>query len=519
MFLPQMFVQSLESEPTKPRLKLQDGTVLTAAALAEITSLYQQAFASLGLPAGSVIGILSSNRPEVLHVTHAAMLNRHVMVALHPRGSLDDHEFVLEDAQVDALVFDEAFAERVAALRERRRRPTRWLSLGAADGGAIDLLAAVGDLVARPLLAPPVDPEDVTRYSYSGGTTGRPKAIIGTQEYQRAMMQIMMAEWEWPREVRHLVCAPLSHAGLAGVLPTLLRGGCAHILREFDPLEVMRTIERERITCVLLVPTMIYALLDHPQFGEFDLSSLETIFYGASPMSPARLREGIEKLGPVFFQFYGQAEAPMTIMVMRRDEHRIDDLDRLAGCGRPTPWLEVALLDDAMRPTPTGVPGEVCVRGPIVMAGYLNMSEQTAEAFAGGWLHTGDIAVRNADGFYRIVDRKKDMIVTGGYNVYAREVEDAVGLHPSVAQCAVIGVPDDYWGEAIKAVVRLRDGATDDPDTCAREIIALVRRHKGGVQTPKIVEFVDTIPMTPVGKPDKKALRAAPEAPAADPTL
>jgi fatty-acyl-CoA synthase len=237
---------------------------------------------------------------------------------------------------------------------------------------------------------------------------------------------------------------------------------------------------------------------------EFDLSSLETVFYGASAISPARLREAIAKFGPIFFQFYGQVEAPMTIAVLRRAEHDITNPARLASCGRPVPWVDVALLDDTLREVPEGEPGEICVRGPLVMAGYFNRAELTAEALAGGWLHTGDVAVRDADGFLRIVDRKKDMIVTGGFNVYPREIEDVLSHHPAVSSCAVIGIPDEHWGEAVKAVVVLRNGAVADAD----ELKAFVRERKGSVQTPKSVEFVAAIPLTPVGKPDKKLLRA-----------
>jgi fatty-acyl-CoA synthase len=266
----------------------------------------------------------------------------------------------------------------------------------------------------------------------------------------------------------------------------------------------MQAVETYRITTALMVPTMVLSLIDHPRFGEFDLSSLQVIYYGASAFPAARLRDAIGKLGPIFFQFYGQAEAPMSVTVMRRREHLLDNPLRLAGCGRPTPWVHVALLDDDNREVADGEPGEICVRGPLLMGGYLNKPEETAKAFDGGWLHTGDIAIRSADGFYRIVDRKKDMIVTGGFNVYAREVEDVLAAHPAVLRAAVIGVPDPKWGEAVKAVV------VSDPQrpVSAEELIALVREEKGPVQAPKSVDFVAEIPLSPVGKPDKKALRA-----------
>jgi acyl-CoA synthetase (AMP-forming)/AMP-acid ligase II len=222
-------------------------------------------------------------------------------------------------------------------------------------------------------------------------------------------------------------------------------------------------------------------------------------------MPPARLRQGIAKLGRIFFQFYGQTEAPLTVTVMRRDEHDVNDPERLASCGRPVPWVRVVLLDDAGQEVADGIPGEICVRGPLVMQGYWNQPEQTREALQGGWLHTGDMAVRNTDGFLRIVDRRKDMIISGGFNVFAREVEEAVCEHPAVASCAVFGIPDPHWGEAVVAGVVLRPGA----QTTAGEIIALVKQTKGPVQAPKFVDFLAELPLTSLGKPDKKALRAA----------
>ena len=316
--------------------------------------------------------------------------------------------------------------------------------------------------------------------------------------------QIQLMSWEWPARVRHLVCAPLSHSGAAVLTSVLVKGGFMVVLPGFDPVSAMQAIETHKITSVLLVPTMVIAMIDHPRFGDFDLSSLEVIFYGASAFPTARLKDAIEKLGSIFFQFYGQAEAPMSITIMRRDEHDVNDMQRLSGCGRPSPMVRVALMDDQMNEVAQGEPGEICVRGPLLMNGYLNKPKETEEAFAGGWLHTGDIAVQSPDGFLRIVDRKKDMIVTGGFNVYAREVEDVLVEHPDVKQVAVIGVPDPKWGESVKAIVVLAANASVSPET----LIALVREKKGSVQAPKSVDFVDSLPLSPVGKPDKKALRA-----------
>ena len=197
----------------------------------------------------------------------------------------------------------------------------------------------------------------------------------------------------------------------------------------------------------------------------------------------------------------------MVIANMSKKDHDLSKPQRLSSCGRPTPWLHLALLDPDCNPVPEGEPGEICVRGPLIMKGYKDMPEQTAEAFAGGWLHTGDVGKLDEDGFLYIVDRTKDMIVTGGFNVFPREVEDVLGTHEAVGQVVVIGVPDEQWGEAVKAVVVLKPGFAAGEDL-AHAMQSLVKEAKGSVQAPKSVDFVDAIPLTPVGKPDKKAVRA-----------
>ncbi len=418
-------------------------------------------------------------------------------------GSADDHLFAVEDGQVDVLLFDPAkFTGRAGELRDRTNRLKSIMSLGPAEIG-VDLLAEAKMMAPRPLVAPEVASDAVIRLSYSGGTTGTPKAIPLSPRVYAATLQIMLTDWEWPIEPRVLAVVPLSHAGGALFPSLLLKHGTMVIMPSFDPAAVLKAIQGYKITCTMLAPTMIHALLDHPDFDKYDLSSLETVFYGAALISPVRLKEAIERIGPVFFQFYGQTEAPMTVVILRKPEHDPNDMQRLASCGRPTPWLKVALLGDDNQPVTDGQPGEVCVRGPLVIEGYLNRDELNKETFAGGWLHTGDIAVKDADGFYRIVDRKKDMIVTGGFNLFPSEIENVIAQHPAVAQVSVFGTPDEKWGEAVTAAVVLRLGERVDADTL-RE---LVREHKGSAQAPKRLEFLEALPQTALGKPDKKALR------------
>ncbi|QNG20134.1 AMP-binding protein [Rhodococcus triatomae] len=502
-YAPDLLIAALERNLDRPALYLGD-VVLTGGQMRDQISCFAQALASLGITTGSSTAMLSKNRPEVLISMGATMITGCRASALNPMGSLDDHLYILDDAGIETLIFDPtAFEGRAAELKEAARSVKNVLSLGPSEVG-VDVLALAATFTPAPLRSPDVSADDASSMVYTGGTTGKPKGVVLTYRSGATLNQIQMAEWQWPDEPRFLICTPLSHAGAAFFIPTLLRGGSLYVLPSFEPGAVLEAIEKHRITATMLVPTMIYLLMDHPDLASRDVSSLETLFYGASAMSPARLREGIEKFGPVFFQFYGQSECGMTIAVLRREEHLADDPARLATCGRPVPWLDVRLLDDDLNEVPQGELGEICVRGPLVMREYWNKPDETEAALRGGWLHTGDVARRDRDGFLTIVDRKKDMIVTGGFNVFPREIEDVISAHPAVASVAVVGVPDEKWGEAVKACVVLREGG----QVAAEELVEKVRAAKGSVHAPKSVDFVETLPLTPLGKLDKKTLRA-----------
>jgi fatty-acyl-CoA synthase len=440
LYLPDLLVNVLSQTPDRPFLQLAGGPTLTVGDARDSTSQFMQALAHLGVKQGSRVATLSTNRPEVLHVAHAIQLLGAVAVPMHPLAGLADHTNIVLDARIDVLVFDPGrFNERARELT-KQASGIKLIAFGESPG-AQDLCKLADSFQPKPLVAPKVDGSSVARLTYSGGTTGKPKCLPHTQRVITAAAVIMMSEWEWPNPPRVLSCTPLSHAGSGMILPTLMKQGTILIQPGFDPVAVMQAIQEYRINCMMLVPTMIYALLDHPRFAEFDLSSLETVFCGASAISPARLREAIQRIGPVFCQFYGQSESPMGLTMLRKADHDVNDMRRLASCGRPTPWVRIELLGANDLPVADGEPGEICVQGPLVMDGYRDSPELTAEAFRGGWLHTGDVAIRDPGGFLRIVDRTKDMIVTGGFNVYPREIEDIIGEHPAVSQVAVIGVP------------------------------------------------------------------------------
>ncbi len=499
-------IEGLNRYNDEPCLYLGD-KVASYADVRASTSQMVQALQSKGLKKGDRIAVISANRPEVLSNIAAMQLNGCVGTPLHPLGSLEDHAYVLDDAGVSCLVFDAAvFAGRAAELKARCPGVKHFLGFGPNDVGD-DYLALAETFTPKPLVRPDVDVDDVSSITYTGGTTGKPKGVLSTYRGGAYMTMIQMAEWEFPEELRMLIATPLSHAAAAFFVPVLQKGGAFYVMQGFSADEFFGMVEQHKITATMLVPLMIYVLMDSERSKTADMSSMQSLFYGASAMSPARLKEGIERWGHIFYQFFGQSEAPMVLTNMKKAEHDLSKPERLSSCGRPSPWVHLALLDDEGNEVPKGEAGEICVRAPLVMKEYHNKPEQTAEATQGGWLHTGDVGRLDADGFLYIVDRKKDMIVTGGFNVFPREVEDVISAHSAVAQVAVIGVPDERWGEAVKAVVVLRPDQKES-DELAAELIAAVKEAKGSVQAPKTVDFAAGIPLTAIGKPDKKALRA-----------
>ena len=518
-----LMLAALRRHRDRPVMHLGDVT-LTGGQTEARVSQYVQAFEALGAGRGAAAALLALNRPEVLFILGAGQTQGHRRTSLHPLGSLDDHGYVLQDAGISTLVIDPVpvFVERALGLLEKCPGLRQVLTIGpvpeelvaaTASGGrsCADLAATAATFEPQRLEAVTLPPDHIVSIAYTGGTTGKPKGVIGTARTMATMTQIQLAEWEWPESPRFLMCTPLSHAGAAFFVPTVIRGGTLHVLARFDPAEVLRTIEEQRITATMLVPSMLYALMDHPDSRTRDLSSLETVYYGASAINPVRLQEAIDRFGPIFAQYYGQSEAPMVISYLAKGDHVVptgSTTGRLSSCGRPSAFLRTALLGEDGRPVPVGEPGEICVAGPLLAGGYWNLPEATAETFRDdGWMHTGDVAREDEDGFWYIVDRTKDMIVTGGFNVFPREVEDVVAEHPAVAQVGVIGTPDERWGEAVTAVVVLRPGFELTGELIG-EIRQMVKERKGAVQSPKRVVATDALPLTGLGKPDKKALRA-----------
>ena len=464
-----------------------------------------RALRKLGLGSGDRLAFVMADSPALLEVMYGALWAGITVVPLNARLSLDDHRYMVGDAQARALVFDASSAERghellaacateIAIATDEAAVPERGVLLER-------LLAVESDGAG----APAADPDDECIIQYTGGTTGFPKGVLHSHRTLLASLYSATLELDIrPGEITAHV-APLTHSGLVYVLPVWARGGTNVILGGFDPARLLRTIEHERVTSTVMVPTMLYHLLDLPGIADRDLSSLRTLTYGAAPMGPERIEQAMDTFGPIFLQVYGQSEAPAQITVLTKRDHVLarENPELLRSCGRPVAIVDVRCADDTLAGVPDGEPGEIVVRGPNVTLGYVNKPQETAAALREGWLCTGDIGVRDDRGYFYIVDRKKDMIVSGGFNVYPKEVEQTLFAHPAVRDVCVLGVPDEKWGEAVKAIV------VTDPDAAitAGELIEFVKARKGSVLAPKSVDFADSIPVSSVGKHDKKALR------------
>jgi len=480
-----------------------DGGSLTYRGAYDLIGRLQAAMAASGLRKGQTVAFLSANSAETWCAGVAATGLGLVTTWLHPLGALADHLDVIEDAAANALIVDpRTHAARGGELSAKAADRLRVvLTMGKADFGR-DLLAAAETIgAARPVDLATAD--DYATINYTGGTTGKSKGAVRRHRSTAAMVTAVAADFEFPETPRYLAAAPITHVAGTKVTPSFLKGGTVHLMKGFEPEKFLATIEREKINFTLMVPTMIYVTLDHPRLEKTDLSSLELLLYGASPMSPTRLVEGLARIGPVFCQLYGQTEC-YPVSVLSRADHDARRPELFESCGVPVSTCAITLRDEDNNEVKPGEAGEICVRALHAMEQYWKRPEQTAETFKGGWLHTGDIARADERGYLYIVDRKKDMIVSGGFNVYPREVEDVISSHPDVAMVAVIGVPHEKWGEAVAALVVTKQGARPAPEA----LMQLVKDRKGGTHAPKQVEFVETLPLTAVGKVDKKVLRA-----------
>ena len=475
----------------------------TFAEVDERANRLANALLAMGLGRTHRVGLLVDNGEWSVPIEFACLKAGVTRVPLNARLSVEEHARMLADAGVEVLVHSGELTGRAAELAEQRAG-LRLAGLGTRER------AEDRDLVADAFAGPSTDPRlavepgDVVLTLYTSGTTGTLKAAQHTQASFAAITTNILTNLVSPgRDDAMLHAASLIHASGTFVLPFWIRGARSVVLPGFAPDQYLDALQRHRITTANVVPTMLGLLLDTPALDRTDLSALDTLVYGAGPIPRAMLERGLDLLGPRFVQYYGQTEAPLCQTVLTKDDH-VTGGHLLGSCGHPAVDAEILLTDDEGHEVPDGGIGEIRVRAPFRMAGYHDAPELNAEMITeGGWLRTRDMARRDDRGYLYLVDRRSDMIVTGGYNVYPREVEDALAAHPAVAEAAVVGAPDPTWVEAVTAFVTLRPGR----QVPGAELRDAVRAHLAGYKVPKTVVVVDSIPKSAVGKILRRELR------------
>jgi acyl-CoA synthetase (AMP-forming)/AMP-acid ligase II len=482
-------------------------TVTYGEALAEVHRT-ANALVAAGLRPGDRAAFLSKNSVEHALIYFAASEAGVVLVPLNYRLASREWAYIVADAGARVLIATPAYTADVDAVRPELGTVGRFFVVGDASGAWSDFRAAVGEQPARAPAVRVRDGDDAIQM-YTSGTTGRPKgAVLGHDALSAAVHQYGIGLPGFAPGDRTLVVAPLYHMGAAmSAFCSAAYGGTLVIHEDFDPAAVVRSLDEDRIVGAMLVPAMIQAcLVAVPDVSTRPFDALKAITYGASPIAESTLRQAAAAFKCDFYQAYGMTETSGGATLLDADDHRralAGERELLVSAGRPLPGTALRVVDEDDRDLPVGQVGEIVVRGPQLMRGYWNLADETAEALRGGWLHTGDAGRVDADGYLYILDRVKDMIVSGGENVYPREVEDVLFEHPAVADVAVIGVPDAQWGEAVKAIVVRRAGA----EVGEGELMEFCRGRLGGFKRPRSVDFVDALPRNATGKVLKRQLR------------
>ena len=432
-----------------------------------------------GLSKGDRVSVILPNSIECLIVYYALAKAGLIRVQLNVRETLANHLYKIQDSESRGIIHDDI--EGVdAEILIGRAELSRMIRSGRSEPCVVD----------RGL-------DDPLRFGYTGGTTGKSKAVILTTKGELTEISAFLTDLlpEIQAGDAFLHAAPIAHASGAFFLPALVRGAHAIVMRKFDADEFLKLAEVTAARFTFLVPTMIAMLMEAPSFEKTKLS-FRRVAYGAASISPALMKRAEKHFGRIFTQCYGQAESPMCITCLKPEDH-----DREGSCGRPFTVVEVAIWDEHDRPLPPGERGEIVCRGPQTMAGYWNRPEQTAEAFRNGWLHTGDVGVMDEDGFFYIVDRKNDLLISGGYNVYPREVEDVLMSFPDVIEAAVVGLPDEKWGDRVVAVV------TGRPGLSAEALLQHARANLSAFKQPKSIEIWPELPKSAANKILRRTVR------------
>ena len=514
MYVTQGFHRALQQHPDRIATRFGERTRTFRELLDRVARL-AGALQSLGMKPGDRVGMLALNSDRYLEYLVAVLWGGGVVNPCNTRWSPAEILYSLDDCGTEILLVDDAFCALGLELKSRSHALAEVVYCGDADPSGLP--AGMRDYETLLGQHTPVEDarrsdDDLAGVYYTGGTTGVPKGVMLSHTNLVTSGMALLAEGLAQPGGTYLHAAPMFHLADGGLsMPHYLAGNAHSMVATFNPPDVLATIERDRVTDVLLVPTMVQMLVDHPAMSSTsprrDLSSLKTIIYGASPISEAVLERAMAALpGVSFAQAYGMTELSPVATVCPPWVHGPEGRKRgkLRSAGRASFCTEVRVVDEQSRPVANGTVGEIIVRGGNVMLGYWNKPEQTAAAVKDGWMHTGDGGYLDDDGFLFVVDRLKDMIVTGGENVYSGEVENALAQHPAVASCAVIGIPSAEWGEAVHAVVVLRAGTTG---VTGEDLIAHCRALIAGYKRPRTVELRESLPLSGAGKILKTELR------------
>jgi acyl-CoA synthetase (AMP-forming)/AMP-acid ligase II len=458
-----------------------------------------------GLRKHDRVGMLAMNRLEWVEYLGATALGGTIGALINYRLAGPEIAWIVNDCTPRILIFEAQYIELVDSLRGEMKSIELYVCIGTPPDWAesYEEFVASGDPQGAPV---EVGPDTYAMLMYTSGTTGRPKGVLKEQRQFCANFETNIIVMNMRGDDRLLVMMPLFHNGACSLFYTMfMAGGTTHIHRKFEAVDVLATIDQDRITMMHMAPTLIQTIMDHPEIDQYDLSSLRVVNYAAAPMPVSLLRRCVAKFGKIFLNSYGATEAGGTVLYPH--QHYLDgtpeQMARLPSLGQPFPNTKVRVVDDEGVDCPPGVAGEILLSSPNTMSGYWNNHAATLEVLRDGWYHTGDVGTLDKDGFLFLVDRKKDMIISGGENIYCREVEEALMEHGSLVEVAVIGVPDPYWGENVKAVAIRKPGAT----VTEAELIAFCATRIASYKKPKSVDFVDDMPRLPTGKVRKNILR------------
>ena len=479
--------------------------------LGERTNRLGSALAALGLGRGDRIASLQRNTIEAIETDIMAARFGYVRTLLNARGSAGDHTHCINHCGARALIFGAGFADHVDALRDQLPGVEFFIMVGEGPDRGL----RYEDLIHCHDPAPPrwtVDEHHPHSVYYTSGTTGRPKGVLLSQANWLVLVRNHLVDaFSHACETDVLLHAtPLSFATGCTVIPHLVRGASQRVLEQFDAERVYQVIERDRVTTTVLVPSTIHMMLDLPGSESFDTASLHTVMYGGAPMAAERIRETHERWGPVLMQGYGQWEAPQLISCLGRRDHveAVANPARahvLTSAGRPLSFVRVGIMDDEGHLRPAGTEGEIVTAGDHLMVGYLDNEEATEELREGQWQRTGDIGKLDEDGFLYLTDRKKDVIITGGNNVYPREIEEVLYRHPDLLEAVAVGVPNEQWGETVHVVAAPRRGRRLD----GAALVEWCRERLPSDKRPRSATIVDSLPKSGYGKILRREVRQA----------